>query len=156
MGPDQPYLIVRTGRLFPLFGFLSFGVFAVLCAVGIFQKTDNPDAVGIAIVMGLACIALSGVFLKQLLTPAELRFTPGGLAAKLVLRRTFWAWNEIAGAHVQVSRGNVRHAIVDMVDGQKHGLTAGWQISADEIAGRIVEGAHRYGASRPANRPIVE
>ena len=101
-------------------------------------------------------MALSGVFLKQLVMPAELRFTPGGLAAKLVLRRTFWPWNEIAGAHIQVSRGNIRHAIVDMVDGRKHGLTGGWQVSADEIARRIVEGVQRFGASRPANRPIVE
>jgi hypothetical protein len=157
VGSDQPYLIVRTGRLFPLFGLLFFGFFTILCVVGVFQKTDNPDAFGIAIFMGVACAGLSVVFLKQLLSPATLRFTPGGLDAKLLARRVFWPWNEIAGAHIEVApRASIQHVFVDMADGRKHGLTAGWQLPPEQLAARILEGVERYGARRPANRPIVE
>jgi hypothetical protein len=155
MNPQNAYFVARQSRLKLDLGLLVCVLGVTGGVVGLLQKSDNPDAPGIAIFVIVSFSLLGSIYLKQAIWPAELRFTPGGLDARLVLRRMFWPWNQVKGAHLQTHRG-VTHVIVEMADGQRHGLTGAWRIAPAEVAARILDGVERFGGGRPANRPIVE
>jgi hypothetical protein len=138
---------------------LNLGLIVCLAGVaaGIAAMLDhsgNKDAFGIGVFLVIAFGALSALYLKQVISPAELRLTPAGLEAKLVLRRTFWTWSEIRAVTLAADR-RVTHIIIHLASGQKHGLTGAWNASPQEIAGNIMAAVHRYSGAGPSP-PIVE
>src|SRR4051812_4500632 len=81
---------------------LKLNLGLVVCLVGVaagvagmLDHSGNKDAFGIGVFLVVSFGALGALYLKQLISPAELHLTPAGLEARLVLRRDFWTWSEI-------------------------------------------------------------
>jgi hypothetical protein len=150
----QPFPVYRQSGLK-----LNLGL--IVCLIGVaagvaamLDHSGNKDAFGIGVFLVIAFGALSALYLKQVISPAELHLTPAGLEAKLVLRRAFWTWSEIRNVTLAVDR-RVTHIIIHLASGQQHGLTGAWNAPPQEIAANIMAAVRRYSGAGPSP-PIVE
>jgi hypothetical protein len=140
---------------------LKLNLGLIVCLIGVaagvaamLDHSGNKDAFGIGVFLVVAFGGLSALYLKQLISPAELHLTPAGLEAKLVLRRAFWPWSEIRNVTLAVDR-RVTHIVIHLAGGRSHGLTGAWNAPPQEIASNIMEAVRRYSGAGPSP-PIVE
>ena len=161
--PDAPtdaFLVIRQSRAKLVLGFIVCAVGAV--AGGFGMVSPGKDSFGIGLLLLVAFGAFTLLYLKQLILPAELRFTPQGLDARLIIARRFWPWSEIREVGL-VHQNRVTHVRLKLADGRWQGLTGAWAADPRDIATAIDTALQRYGATAPPprasaspNPPIVQ
>jgi hypothetical protein len=156
---SDAFLVIRQSRIKLVLGLIVCAVGAV--AGGFGMVSPGKDSFGIGLLLLVAFGAFTLLYLKQLILPAQLRFTPEGLDARLIVAHRFWPWSAIQEVGL-IHQNRVTHVRLKLSDGHWQGLTGAWTAHPQDIATAINTARQHYGAivtpppPANANPPIVQ